>query len=215
MNFMFNITGANTPLIKEYDIASDTEVYAGELVSIENSLVIKAEDGKDVLGVCAEDHTGKADLLNARADGTKIRVNITDGAVYSAKAPEYTAKAGCTATTLVTASNGLSVSVKSGFAVLVSKADGSTNTDAVGTKRRISAVAVTGETAEVTLTDGGVPCEGDTYMIIPDIGDILYSDTENSGVCFFNSAAAASFKCVCTDEKTGFVGVKLTETVFA
>ena len=41
MKFLFNLSGANTPLIKEFDIDSATAVYAGEVVGIKNNVVKK------------------------------------------------------------------------------------------------------------------------------------------------------------------------------
>ena len=215
MNFLFNLSGANAPLIKEYDILADTKVFAGEVVGLSNGKIVKANDADAILGVCAEDHKGEKDELNARADGTKVRVIIAPDAVYSAKAPKYTAQVGSTATTLVTSSKGLSVSIKSGAAILVSKAENSTNTDKIGAVRRISAVAVSGEKATVTLENGGVACEGDEYVLIPDTGSKLQLTEDGFGVCFYNSATDVQFVCVCYDEKTQCVGVKLSTTLLA
>ncbi len=215
MNFLFNLSGANAPLIKEYDTSADAKIFAGEVVGLRKGVIVKANDADAVLGVCAEDHKGEKDQLNARADGTKIRVIIAPDAVYSAKAPKYIASSGSTATTLVTSSAGLSVSITSGKAILVSKAENSTNTDKIGTVRRISAVAVSGEKATVTLENGGIACAGDEYILIPDIGSKLQLTEDGFGVCFYNSATDVQFVCVCYDEKTQCVGVKLSTTLFA
>lgn len=214
MNFLFNLSGANAPLIKEYDIAPETKVEAGEVVGIENSLVNKASQCDGMLGVCAETHTGKHDELNSRADGNKVRVIIAPDAVYSAKAPVYTAESG-TETTVTVPSAGLGISVNGGYAVLVSKAANSANADIVGTKRRISACSVTGDTAVVTVENGGIASKGDVYMLIPDIGGKLSLDTDGKSICFYNSASAVDFICVCTDTDAGTVGVKLKTTVLA
>lgn len=215
MNFLFNLSGANTPVIKEYDIAADTKVFAGEVVGLSDGTIVKADDADAIIGVCAEDHKGEKDEFNARANGTKIRVNIAPDAVYSAKAPVYTASTGSTATTLVTVSSGLNVSIKSGKAILVRKAAGSTNTDKIGSARKISAVAISGATATITLEKGAAPCAGDEYVIIPEIGGKLQLEQNGKGVCFYNSATDVQFVCVCYDQKTQCVGVKLATTIFA
>ena len=214
MKFLFNLSGANTPLIKEFDIDSATAVYAGEVDGIKNNVVKKATECEKMLGVCAETHTGTHDELNERADGTKIRVIIAPDSVYSVKAPHYEAKSGTT-TTLAVSSTGLSSGLTSGFAVLVSKAQNSTNTDIPGTKRRITGCAVSGSTATVTLASGGAPVSGDVYMLMPDVGDMMDLTADATGVCFYNSASKLDLKCVCTDVSTGTIGVKFNTSIFA
>ncbi|MBP5245329.1 MAG: hypothetical protein K6D98_05235 [Clostridiales bacterium] len=213
MNFLFNITGANTPFIKEYDIASATAITAGELVGIDDNLVVKANSGDYILGVAAEDHPGTADILNPRANGTKIRVNVTYGAVYSVPSPKYTAAAS-SATTIVTTSAGLSTSIAGACAVLVYKTPTSTNTDKIGAKRRISACAISGATATLTVASGGTACAGDIYALIPDVGTEMYLDTAGTGVAFYNSASTVKLISVCSDCDAAFIGVKL-KTTFA
>lgn len=214
MKFSFNVSGANAPVIREYDIAASTAVKDGEALGIADNTVVKAESGDHVLGVSAEEHTGKHDELNTRADGRKIRVNIAPSAVYETALPCFTATGG-SATTLIIASSGVSTSLTSGRAVLVSKAAGSANTDKVGASRRISACAVSGSAATLTLTSGGKPAAGDVYMLIPDVGDEMYLDAAGDGVCFYRSGATVKFVCVYADEKRGVVGVKFKAPVFA
>ena len=214
MKFTFNASGANAPLIREYDIASSTAIHAGEVVGTVDDLLVKADSADSVLGVSVEEHTGKHDPLNARADGTRLRVNIAPQAVYEAALPCFTATGG-TATTLVTAASGLSTSLASGCAVLLSKADGSTNTDSVGTSRRISACTVSGSSENITLASGGTPAAGDIYRIIPDVGDELVLDASGMGVAFYRAATTVKFICVYTDKARGTVGVKLKAPLFA
>ena len=214
MKFAFNASGANAPLIRDYDIATSTAIKDGEAVGIADNKVVAAESGDHVLGVAAEEHTGKHDELNARADGGKIRVNIAPQAIYEASLPCFTATGG-SATTLVIPSSGVSTSLTSGRAVLVSKADSSANTDKVGTSRRISACAVSGSSATLTLASGGVPESGDVYRLIPDVGDEMYLDASGCGVCFFRTGATVKFICAYSDEERGVVGGKLKAPVLA
>ena len=214
MKFAFNASGANAPFIREYDIATSTAIKDGEAVGIADNKVVAAESGDHVLGVAAEEHTGKHDELNARADGGKIRVNIAPQAIYEASLPCFTATGG-SATTLVIPSSGVSTSLTSGRAVLVSKADSSANTDKVGTSRRISVCAVSGSLATLTLASGGVPESGDVYRLVPDVGDEMYLDASGCGVCFFRTGATVKFICAYSDEERGVVGVKLKAPVLA
>lgn len=208
MKFLFNASGANAPLIKEYDIASDFSVSFGEVVGMADSLVTKAGDGDFIIGVSQEEHTGEHDELNSRSDGTKIRINIAPDAVYEVPLPSYTAKSG-TATTIVTDSSGLSTSLTSGYALLLSKGAGSANTDNVGTKRRISSCSVSGSTATITVAEGGTVSEGDVYLLIPDIGDEMYLDTSKTGAVFYNADSTVKLIAVCADSDRGTLGVKI------
>ena len=203
MKFTFNASGANAPLIREYDIASSTVIHAGEVVGTADNLLVKADSADSLLGVSAEEHTGKHDELNARADGTKLRVNIAPQAVYEAALPCFTATGG-TETTLVTAASGLSTSLNSGCAVLISKAAGSANTDQVGSSRRISARTISGSAAA-----------GDIYRIVPDVGDELVLDASGTGVAFYRAATTVKFICAYTDKARGVVGVKLKAPLLA
>lgn len=214
MKFAFNDSGANAPFIREYDIATSTAIKDGEAVGITGNKAVRAESGDHVLGVAAEEHPGKHDELNARADGGKIRVNVAPQAIYEAALPSFTATGG-SATTLVIPSSGVSASLTSGRAVLVSKADSSANTDKVGTSRRISACTVSGSSATLTLASGGVPGNGDVYRLIPDVGDEMYLDASGCGVCFFRTGATIKLICAYSDEERGVVGVKLKAPVLA
>ncbi len=209
-----NLSGANAPLIKEYDTASNTALKAGEAVGLSGGLVVRAKNAAKVLGVCAEEHPGVHDELNARADGKKVRVNIAPDAVYQADLPTVTPTGG-SATTLVVASTGLSTSVTSGYAVLVSKGEGSGNTDKVGTKRKISSCAISGSNATLTIASGGVPSASDVYMLMPEIGDEMYLDETGAGVCFYTADNSVKLVTVYTDFTRGKVGVKAKTHIFA
>ena len=215
MNFLFNLSGANTPLIKEYDIAPDTEITHGDVVGIVDGLVGKTAVGSSVIGVAAEDHTGEKDILNARSDGDKIRVDITDGAVYSAKAPVYKVKSTSSSNTAIAVSSvGLSSSISSGYLVLRHKADDSENTDNVGDARKVSACNISGQTATFTVSAGGTAYKDDEYVFMPEIGSDVYLDSTARGIAAYNSASTVKFIVVCKDDKAFTVGVKLKTTLF-
>ncbi len=214
MKFSLHLNGATTPLILEYDIDPTKAVHTGEIVGLSDGTVVSADEADAILGIAAEEHTGVHDELNARADGNRIRVCVSPDAVYETSLMYFEATGG-TATTLQTTSVGLSASVKSGRAVLVSKVVGSTNTDRVGDSRRIGAVSVSGGTATVTLSSGGVPCAGDMYMFVPDAGDELALDATGKGVCFYRAGNTTKFVCVYTSDDRGVVGVKLKTPLFA
>ena len=214
MNFMFNLSGNNIPLIKEYEIDADTVIECGEVVGIKDDKVVKADEADKLLGVSAESHTGEKDILNVRSNGKKIRVIISPDAVYGVKSSEYTAISG-TDTSIIVPGDGLAVNVKSGYAVLVRKAENSVNTDSIGTKRRISDCAIAGENATITLEAGSASSEGDVYVIVPETGDEMQLDGNGTGVCFFRQGSNCKFTVVCNDTDYKTVYVKLNETIFA
>lgn len=214
MKFSLHLNGANTPLILEYPIEPTKVVHAGEVVGLSDGMVVSADEADGILGVAAEEHKGVHDELNARADGNRLRVCVSPDAVYETPLVHFEATGG-TATTLKTTSVGLSASIVSGRAVLVSKLSGSTNTDRVGDSRRISAVSVSGSTATVTLSNGGVPGAGDVYMFVPDVGDELALDATGKGICFYRAGNTVKFVSVYASDERGMVGVKLKAPIFA
>ncbi|MBQ8758841.1 MAG: hypothetical protein IJZ20_04020, partial [Clostridia bacterium] len=200
--------------IKEFDIDADTAVACGEAVGLLDDKVVRADEADSILGVSAEEHTGIHDELNTRSDGTRIRVIISPDAVYAVKNAEYAAVSG-TESSLTVSSDGLSVGVTSGYAMLVGKGENSVNTDRIGSKRRISACAVNGEVATLTLEAGSVASEGDIYVLIPEIGTKLYGDEEGTGVCFFRQASRSTYTFVCADADGKILYAKLNGSVFA
>jgi hypothetical protein len=184
MKFSFNTTGANQPVIREFDIDNALCVNQGEVVCIKDSKVTTETKDTISLGVCAETHTGEKDLLNTRANDEKVRVIVGADSVYETKMPEISATSGSN-TTLVCIFDGFNASVK-GTVKLIRKADGSQNTDAIGTQRRIISATVSGNNVTITLEEGGIICAGDEYVLIPDLGEILYLDQNRTGIVFEN-----------------------------
>ena len=91
MDFKFNLSGNNIPLIKDFPINENESIAYGEAVGIKDGLVVKADEAEDILGVAVENHSGEKSELNARSNGNKIRVIISTDAVYGVKSKEYTA----------------------------------------------------------------------------------------------------------------------------
>ena len=172
------------------------------------SIVTKAASSDSILGVSAEEHSGVSDILNTRADGTKIRVIISPDGVYRVNAPEYTAKDG-SENSLTVASAGLSVNTSCAYAVLVYKNETSLNTDKPGTARKINSCSISGENAVISLEEGGKICEGDVYALIPEAGSEVYPDQSGKGICFYRNDAPCKLICVCTDKDAKTCGVKL------
>lgn len=214
MDFMFNLAGNNIPLIKEFRIDAEACVACGEAVGLLDDKVVRADEAGVILGVAAEEHTGIHDELNARSDGTGIRVIISPDAVYGMNNKEYVAVSG-TETSVTVPSDGLAVSVDSGCVMLVKKGENSVNTDRIGTKRRISACAVNGDTATLTVEAGSASSEGDVYVIIPETGTMLYGDENGTGVCLFRQSAKAKYTFVCADSDGKTLYAKLNGSVFA
>lgn len=213
MKFSFNTTGANQPVIREFDIDNDLCVNQGEVVCIKDSKITTQTKGTLSLGVCAETHTGQKDLLNTRANGNKVRVIVGSDSAYEAKSPMLSASLG-TSTTLVCEAKGLCASVM-GTVKLIRKADGSQNTDSIGTERRILSVAISDNTATITLEEGGVISTGDEYVLIPDIGHTLYLDENRTGVVFENAQTDVCFKVIGTDKNLSVIYMTMCNALFA
>lgn len=161
---------------REYDIADNTAITKGQVVKLTDGLVVSAvvaETGA-VLGIAAEDHSGVADALDPRANGTKILVIDDPMALFQCEAPQVTALAGSSTTLEVTALKVFAADdFNGGYVKLLSKAANSTNTDPVGAVRRISDFALDNATPTkgiLTIESGGTPYAGDVYALFPPIG---------------------------------------------
>lgn len=202
-----NADGGVIQSVRTYDIAPDTVVEEGQVVILSGGLVTKAAAGETglILGVAAESHSGAADALNPRANGKEIMVFDSPTLIMRCKAPLLTATGGSATTFVCTdlaafADNDF----KGGFIRLVSKGEESTNTDAVGTVREISASA--GSSKTFTINEGGTICAGDVYELYPPIGlQAGNLDTDRQGIVY-SSTAELSLKVV-QNSRDGYIGL--------
>ena len=172
MKFYQKLDGAVLISAREYDIAADTAIQDGQIVKLADGRVVAAAANETgaILGIAAENHSGQNDALDIRADGTRIKVIDDPATVMQCAAPEITAAAGGSATALIAAELATFANddFKGGYVKLISKAEGSTNTDEIGDVRRIEGSTASSKT--FTLEEGGTPAEGDVYALFPPIG---------------------------------------------
>ena len=202
MKFLYGLGGANVPVIKEFELSNPAEaIEAGQaLKCTSRGLVGKNVDGK-YIGVAAEDHSGKEDILNPRANGNKIRVDITKDAVYSVPMMKLTAVANGSPITFVCPGGYVTGNHLVFSLMLISKGEGSTNTDAVGTIRKIDNVTSSGSNYVYEIETGGTTCEGDVYAVVPYVGFIGGVDNSYKGMDF----------CSDTGTELTVVGVNKTD----
>ena len=169
MKFYQKLDGAAHVSAREYDVACNTAISEGQLVKLSEGLVVGADENETgaILGIAAENHSGKIDAIDPRADGKKIFVIDDPSVVMQCKAPEVTATAG-TETTLQAEGLGnfSDGDFNGGYVKLISKAEDSENTDVIGQVRRIEGFA----SGAFKLEKGGAPGKGDVYALFPPIG---------------------------------------------
>lgn len=173
----YDVGGAQNTAKKDYDIASSTVIYEGQVVALSAGKVVLAAVGQTsaILGVAAENHTGVADPFFASnghaSNGTRISVYDGPTQIFEAVAPQVTATSGTTATLVAT---GIATFADSdfvgGYMKLISKAVASTNTDSLGTVYPITGFTATSKTFTTTQTAGGAITSGDVFAIFPPIG---------------------------------------------
>jgi hypothetical protein len=194
MRVIKNKTG-NTPTIHgEYNIATTTAIEIGEVVKLtaDKVVAVAAAETTAILGISAENHTGAADALNTRSNGTKILIEDSPTAVYECEAPEITATSGTTTT--IVSTSGLSTDLADndfigGYAKLTYKGSSSTNTDPVGTIYTISDSDASNQ--DVTInTAGGAVTAGDKFKIFPPFG-FQKGNFDSDGLGMVYSASAA------------------------
>lgn len=213
MKFYQKLDGAVHVSAREYDVASATAIGEGQVVKLSEGLVVAAAAGETgaILGVAAENHSGSADAMDPRANGTKIMVIDDPGVVYQCAAPEVTAAGGSSTTLEVTALKVFAADdFNGGYVKLVSKAEGSTNTDPIGAVRRITDFALDAETPTkgiLTIASGGAPYAGDVYAIFPPIG--FAKGNLNSGGTALVLSATASLPLKVMGRDLGFGKINL------
>lgn len=175
MKFYQKADGGVLASAREYDIAAATVISRGQVVCLVEGLVVAAAANGTgrILGIAAENHSGSHDALDPRQNGTKIRVYDAPDAIYRCKAPIVTAAGGsATTVTAATLAAFANDDFNGGYMKLVAKGANSTNTDPIGTVKRIADYAynATGTVSTFTVESGAAACEGDQFEVFPPIG---------------------------------------------
>lgn len=219
MKFYQKLDGQITKSAREYDIAYNANIKAGSLVKLSEGKVISAvaaETGA-LLGVAAENHSGAADALDPRANGTKILVCDDPSAVYQCKAPEVTAASGSATTLVFTAGQYFAADdFNGGYVKLISKASDSTNTDEIGKVRAITDYAVTASTSGTfTLESGGTPSAGDVYAVFPPVGFAKGNLNSDRTGLVLSASASLPLRVIGADVGMGKINLMIKKHVFA
>lgn len=178
MYYAYDLTGSDFPLIRTLDIIATQAVTAGQVVKLSTAAdatrgtVIPAVVGETgaVIGIAAETHTGTADSLNTRANGTQLRCFVSPHAVYACTAPQYTLTGG-SGTTAVIGGIGTFADddFNGGYIKLISKGASSTITDPVGSVYRVTDFTASTKTFTVASIPGNASA-GDIFAIFPPDG---------------------------------------------
>ena len=191
---------------RNYPIAYNTAIKAGQIVKLSAGLVVSAiqKETGAILGVALENH-GTADTLDPRATGEEILVCDAPDGIFKCAAPVFEATGG-SATTVTTDDLGAfsADDFNGGMLVLIEKGSGSTNTDNIGKAKRITdyAYTSTGTVSTFTVASGATACNGDKYALLPPIG--FAKGQLNSTLDALNLAdtASISLKVVGYDAET-------------
>lgn len=172
MKVAYDLTGSPIPSIREYDIATGTNVALDQVVKLSSNKVVLATAGETsaILGIAAETHGGSADALNPRANGLKIKVLDSPTAVMECPAPRGTATGGSTTTFVVSGFNNFADNdFVGGVIKLVSKVAGSVNVDPIGTEYVVTGSTNATGTFTIAAITGGFSV-GDICEIYPPVG---------------------------------------------
>lgn len=177
----------------EYDVAASAVLRRGQVVVLTNGKAAAAGASQSgaILGVCLENHTGEASLLDPRADGTRVRVADGPATIYACPAPVVTATGGSTTTVVDTALAAFADDAfNTGKLKLVSHAASSTNGGAPGTVYGISDYAGSSKTFTLDQTLSGAVTAGDRYEVYPPIGASLGALDADGEKLTLNTAAS-------------------------
>lgn len=169
MDYSMNSAGICTACIREYELGVNEDMPKGTVVALENGKAVKAAANSVVLGITAMDYKAQKDELVPGSGKCRVKVTVSPGTMCRMEHPEFAVtEAGSGTTvkasgiTMPSAANAL----KGGYVKLVYKPENSTNTDAVGAVRKITASS--GST--ITVEEGGTAFAGDIYAILPPAG---------------------------------------------
>lgn len=204
---------------RSYPIAYNTAISSGQVVKLSAGKVVSAvaAETSPILGIAAENHPGVPDALNYRANGPEILVYDSPELIFECMAPVITAASG-SATTIVPAEGDVAAAAANdafndSVLMLISKAEGSTNTDLIGKK-----IPVTDYTASGTViakASGGAPSAGDRYEVYPKlgaaVGGIASLDASGFSRLVLTAKGAAKIKCVGHDYERGMVRLMAVE----
>jgi len=194
MKQVMNVNGAVLHSEREYDIAKSTAVTIGQVVKLEEGLVVPAAAGETgaILGYAAESHTGTADALNGRNDGVKILVQDAPDAIAVSPAPRVTASGGSATTVKVDSMPSFAAAVFNG---------GYLKAAATGKVRRITDSAVASGVLTLTVEAGDAAAEGDEFILFPPVG-FSAGNLDTAGCKLVLTATAAlPLRVVGRDEK--------------
>ena len=219
MNCIQNLDGHYGVSAHDYPIATDTAIERGAVVKLGSGKVVLAGESESgpVLGIAAEGHSGVADVFNPRSNGEYIMVYDNPGVIFECAAPVLKAASG-SATTLVPASGDICASANDdtyngATLVLVKKAAGSTNTDALFTAAAVTDYAKSGTV--LTKESGGAPYAGDEYEFYPAIGSsvcALSTKRKNANV---TAAGASALRVVGHDRARHCIRLMAVKHQFA
>lgn len=205
-------SGSQVTAIGEYDIATSTNLPLGTAVQLSGGKVIAATASiaTAVLGATAEAHTGATDTFNVRNNGTKIKVYDSPTQVFETTAPQITATSGTTTTIVATGiASYADDDFNGGYAKLISKATGSTNTDSVGTVYEITDFTASSKTFTIP-TAGGAVTAGDVFAIFPPVGFAKGNLDSTFTKYDLSATATLAFKTVGRDIDKNKVNIEAT-----
>lgn len=200
MDYYMNSTGSASLCIKEFEVATDCDLKKGTVLTLsEGAARVATDSATEILGVLAEDYKVKCDEFNHRNGKGQVRVIVSPGAIYRESALTVTlAEAGDESSITV---NGYTMpSVQNaflgGYVKLISKGASSTNTDDVGSLRKITASNGT----TLTLEEGGRACIGDVYAILPPASFSYLALCDGAESYTFASSASETVKLTRCDK---------------
>jgi hypothetical protein len=189
---------------RNYPIAYNTAISAGEVVKLSAGLVVAADANETgpILGIAAENHPGTADALNARANGTEILVYDNPELIFECPAPTFKASGG-SATTVTAATSQVACTTADAFngGYLVSPA---------GKKRAVTDFANASTTDTFTVPSGETAAANDVYTLYPPIGSKGYwrLDSTTLSKIVLNAAGCTALKVVGHDFERGMIRLK-------
>ena len=211
MTYSFSTTGAVNPVIRDFPVEETAKINAGVPVYLDENGVVNADGNGELLGVCAEAHSGEKDMLNARSNGTRIRVDITSGAVYSL-GMAFSKAVSFADGSVIFKNDGIITAGAKGCLVLIEKAEGSECE--YGDVFKVISAVVDGENVTVTVDGEKIITAGDKFIYVPVIGEKGRVSADGNIFYLGTEVSSPEFTVVSCDVNTITVHALMTGKIF-
>jgi hypothetical protein len=172
-----------------------------------------AEESGEILGICLENHSGTAGVLNPGGNAAKVRVADGPGTIYACAAPRVTATSnGTNRLTVSTLGEFETNDFTDGYVKLEKKSENSANTSPVGMINPVTNFNIVSKAFIINTSTSA----GDEYSVYPPLGSSVGAlDSESMKLTLDTASEDLSLKVVGHDFTAGEIFIMAKRHILA